>query len=162
MNSEDVKTRIDRRGKTEHLDYVEQLIPADKSVPQDKKHIFHLGNIAAQLLLASWPPLASHFYSLIFFLLKEPDVYDALVEEVRGAFADSHAINMDSVGNLKYLHGGVQESLQLHQDTVDGLLRVSPGAVVDGEYIPQGVGFSAPVKMWAMKLSLQAVLIWIR
>jgi cytochrome P450 len=144
MNTQDVKTRIERRGKTEHLDYFEQLMPSDKPVPEDRKQIFHLENIAGQLLLASWQPLANQFYSVIFFLLKEPDTYVTLVKEVRAAFADYNAINMETVGNLTYLQACVQESLRLHQETVDGLPRVSPGAVVDGTYIPQGVGVVSP------------------
>lgn len=144
MNTQDVQTRIGRRGKTDHLDYFEQLVPADKPVPEDKKHLYHLENVAGQLLIASWQPLANQFYSLIFFLLREPDAYATLVEEVRSAFTDYADIDTEAIGNLKYLHACAQESLRLHQDTVDGLPRMSPGAVVDGEYIPQGVSHVAP------------------
>ncbi|CAJ2510912.1 Uu.00g065370.m01.CDS01 [Anthostomella pinea] len=139
MNSEDVKTRIERRGKTGHLDYFEQLLPADKPVPEDRKQIYHLENVAGQLLLAQWQPLANQFYSLIFFLLREPGAHAALVEEVRMAFETYDAIDTETMGGLKYLQACAQENFRLHQDTVDGLPRVSPGAVVDGAYIPQGV-----------------------
>ncbi|KAI1254530.1 hypothetical protein MGN70_003935 [Eutypa lata] len=139
MNTQDAKRRIERRGKTEHLDYFEQLIPADKPVPEDEKQIYHVENVAGQLLLASWQPLANQFYSLIFFLLKEPDAYAALVGEIRTAFVGYDEINIETTGNLKYLQACAQESLRLHQDTVDGLPRVSPGALVDGTYIPRGV-----------------------
>jgi cytochrome P450 len=145
MNSQDFKSRIERRGKTEHLDYFETLVPFDKPVPEDRNEIYHLENVAGQLLLASWQPLANQFYSLIFFLLKEPGTYVNLVEEVLAAFADSQAISMDTVGSLRYLHACVAEGLRLHLDTVDGLPRVSPGAYVDGRSIPRGVrSFSAP------------------
>lgn len=71
MNSQIVQDRIGRRGELDHLDYFEQLIPSGTGtpVPNDKKHIFHLENVAGQLLLASWQPLANQFYSLMFFLL---------------------------------------------------------------------------------------------
>ncbi|KAK8861950.1 cytochrome P450 [Apiospora arundinis] len=139
MYNEDVAARIRLRGQTEHLDYFEQLLPADQPLPTDKKQIFHLENVAGQLLLASWQPLADQFYSLIFFLLGRPDTYATLVGEVRAAFATSEAINMETTASLKYLHACQKESLRLHQETVDGLPRVSPGAVVDGVYIPKGV-----------------------
>lgn len=139
MNSEDVKRRLELRGRTEHLDYFEQLAPADEPVPTDKKQLYHLENVAAQLLIASWQPLANQFYSLIFFLLREPEAYAAIVEEVRVAFQDVNDINTESVGALKYLNACVQESLRLHQETTDGLPRISPGAYVAGRYIPQGV-----------------------
>lgn len=149
MNHQDVKARIERRGETEHLDYFEQLVPADKPSPKDKKYIYHLENVAGQLLLAGWQPLANQFYSLIFFILKEPDTYAALVKEVRDAFTDYGAINNESTGGLKYLQACAYESFRLHQDTVDGLPRMSPGAVVDGSYIPKGV---SQVNMRALKL----------
>lgn len=139
MNHEDVKARIERRGRTAHLDYFEQLFPADKPLPEDKKYIYHLENVAGQLLLAGWQPLANQFYSLIFFILKEPEAYAALVKEIRESFTDSGAINSETTASLKYLQACAYESLRLHQETVDGLPRVSPGAVVDGVYIPKGV-----------------------
>lgn len=139
MNSEDVKRRLKLRGKTEHLDYFEQLAPADEPVPTDKKQLYHLENVAAQLLIASWQPLANQFYSLIFFLLREPEAYAAVVEEVRAAFRDVNAINTESIGTLRYLNACIQESLRLHQETTDGLPRISPGASVAGRYIPRGV-----------------------
>lgn len=141
MNSDDVRQHIKLQGHTEHLDYFEQLVPASKPASEDKKVLFHLENVAGQLLLASWQPLANQFYSLIFFLLGEPDAYKALVQEIRGTFAGRTDITAatETLANLKYLQACVQESLRLHQDTVDGLPRISPGALVDGRYIPQGV-----------------------
>ncbi|KAK2599607.1 hypothetical protein N8I77_011346 [Diaporthe amygdali] len=139
MNHRDVKARIERRGKTEHLDYFEQLVPADKPSPEEEKYMYHLENVAGQLLLAGWQPLANQFYSLVFFLLGEPDVYVALVKEVREAFTHYDAIDSETTASLKYLQACTNESFRLHQDTVDGLPRVSPGALVDGAYIPKGV-----------------------
>ncbi|PSR94493.1 cytochrome P450 [Coniella lustricola] len=140
MNSQDVQDRLARQGKTEHLDYFEQLVPADQPKPHNKKHLYHLENVSGQLLIAGWQPLANQFYSCIFFLLKEePHVLEALVREVRGAFREDAMIGFDSTTNLEYLNACVYESLRLHQDTVDGLPRISPGAVVDGVYVPQGV-----------------------
>lgn len=141
MNADDVRQRIKLQGQTEHLDYFEQLVPASGPPPEDKKALLHLENVAGQLLLASWQPLANQFYSMIFFLSGEPDAYGALVQEIRGAFAGKSHITAatEILANLKYLQACIQESLRLHQDTVDGLPRISPGAVVDGHYIPQGV-----------------------
>ncbi|ROW15259.1 hypothetical protein VPNG_03106 [Cytospora leucostoma] len=84
INSQEVETRIQRRGRTEHLDYFEQIVPADQPAPSptDKKHITHLEQIAGQLLVAGWEPVSNQFYSSIFFLLKEPKVYATLVDEV--------------------------------------------------------------------------------
>lgn len=139
MNSEDVKARIGRRGQTEGLDYFEQLLPTGKPVPQEKSEMLHLQNVLGQLLLASWQPLANQFYSLLFFLLSERDAYEALIQEVRTTFRNYDEISSESTAKLEYLRACLNESLRLHQETVDGLPRVSPGAVVDGVYIPPGV-----------------------
>ncbi|CAH0043516.1 unnamed protein product [Clonostachys solani] len=115
LNTDDVQTRLKNRHNMEHLDYFEQLVPENQPVPQSQKEIYHLQNVAWQLLLASWQPLANQFYSLILFLLKGPDAYATLVKEVRDAFSDYDAIKFDSIE------------------------RLNPGAVVDGTYIPQGI-----------------------
>ncbi|KAI0450753.1 cytochrome P450 [Xylaria acuta] len=139
-NAKDLGQRIDRRGNTEHLDYVEQLLPFDKPIPE-KRELFHIQNVAGQLMLASWQPLANQFYTIILFLLREPDVYAALVSEVRAAFSQDSDITLGSLaaGNLRYLQACVSEGLRIHAETVDGLPRISPGATVDGHYVPQGV-----------------------
>ncbi|TGJ81696.1 hypothetical protein E0Z10_g7076 [Xylaria hypoxylon] len=138
--SKDLKSRIDRRGNTEHLDYIEQLLPFDKPIPE-KKELYHIQNVAGQLMLASWQPLANQFYSIILFLLKEPDTYAALVSEVRTAFSNDADITISNVAseNLRYLQACVSEGLRLHAETVDGLPRISPGASIDGHYVPKGV-----------------------
>lgn len=46
MNSEIVQDCVARRGDTDHLDYFEQLVPSDTLAPADKKHIYHLENMA--------------------------------------------------------------------------------------------------------------------
>lgn len=101
MNAQDAKRRIERRGRTEHLDYFEQLIPADGPVPADKKQLYHVENVAGQLLIASWQPLANQFYSLIFFLLKEPAVHAALVEEIKSRVRDLRRNQHGVYGDLE-------------------------------------------------------------
>lgn len=139
INSQEVQRRIDRRGQTDHLDYFEHIVPADKPAPEDKKQIKHLEQIAGQLLVASWEPVSNQLYSVIYFLLQNPVAYSTVAAEVRGAFGAYSEITPDSVSNLKYLHACLHETFRLHHNTADGLPRMSPGAIVDGTYIPKGV-----------------------
>ncbi|KAI0140459.1 cytochrome P450 [Xylariaceae sp. FL1272] len=131
---------LDRRGNTEHLDYVEQLVPSDKPLPE-KKELYNIQNVAGQLLLAIWQPLANRFYTIILLLLQHPGTYAALVSEVRTAFASDADITIGNLATnrLKYLQACVYEGLRLHVETTDGLPRISPGAMVDGHYVPKGV-----------------------
>lgn len=139
INSQEVQKRIDRRGQTNHLDYFEHIVPANQPAPTDKKQITHLEQIAGQLLVASWEPVSNQFYSVIYHLLQNQDSYQLLVKEIRDAFRSYENITPDSVANLKFLHACLHETFRLHQNTADGLPRMSHGAVVDGTYIPKGV-----------------------
>ncbi|MCJ1306503.1 hypothetical protein MMC25_000146 [Agyrium rufum] len=138
MNSEEVQSRINRRGRIEHLDYFEQILSADAPSPTDKKQINHLEQIAAQLLAAGWEPIANQFYSSIFFLLQAPKAYAALVNEIRTKFKKYEEITPNAVADMKYVHACLQETFRIHQNTSDGLPRISPGAMVDGTYVPHG------------------------
>lgn len=139
INGQEVQRRIDRRGHTDHLDYFDQLIPADEPAPNGKKQITHLEQIAGQLLVASWEPVSNQMYSVVFFLLRNPESYSTVTAEVRIAFSSYSDITPDSVIKLGYLHACLQETFRLHQNTADGLPRMSPGADVDGKYVPKGV-----------------------
>ncbi|KAF2996351.1 hypothetical protein E8E14_000616 [Neopestalotiopsis sp. 37M] len=139
INSLEVQRRIHHRGQTDHLDYFEHIISADEPAPTEKKLITHLEQIAGQLLVASWEPVSNQCYSVIYFLLQNQGSYEMLVKEIRGAFQCYGLITPDSVANLKFLHACLHETFRLHHNTADGLPRVSPGAVVDGTYIPKGV-----------------------
>ncbi|RYP10844.1 hypothetical protein DL764_000396 [Monosporascus ibericus] len=139
LNSKEVQARIERRGKTEHLDYFEQLCPEDGVVPTDKKRRAHLEQVAGQLMLAGFDPIANQFYSTIYFLTQEPQVFSLLKKEVRGTFKNYDDINPDGLVPLKFLHACLQETLRLHTNASFGMPRISPGAKVDGTYIPKGV-----------------------
>ncbi|TGO25312.1 hypothetical protein BPAE_0083g00450 [Botrytis paeoniae] len=139
INSQEVHSRIERRGKTEHLDYFEQPIPRDAQAPEDQKKINHLEQIAGQLLVAGWETMSNQFYSSVFFLLKEPSAYKSLVSEIRSNFKNYKEMTLDTVANMKYLHACLQETFRIHQNTSDGLPRMIPGAIVDGDYIPRGL-----------------------
>ncbi|KAF7938382.1 hypothetical protein EAE99_002054 [Botrytis elliptica] len=104
INSQKVPSRIERRGKTKHLDYCEQLIPRDAPAPRDQKQINYLEQIAGKLLVAGWEPMSNQFYSSIFFLLNEPSAYKSLVNEIRSNVKNCYKITPDSVANMKHLH----------------------------------------------------------
>lgn len=89
--------------------------------------------------MAGWDPMANQFYSSIFFLLHNSEAHTALSSEVRAEFESCDEITHDRVMGLKYLHACLQETFRFHQNTTDGLPRMSPGAMVDGTYVPRGV-----------------------
>jgi hypothetical protein len=138
INSQEVQRRIDQRANTRHLDYFESLVPPDAPIPTGKE-LNHLEQIAAQLLVAGYDPVADQFYGLLFWLLKEPDALATLIEEIRGNLTSYEDIVPEALVSLRYLHACIQESFRMMDTGPNGMPRVSPGAMVDGVYVPQGV-----------------------
>ncbi|GAB1309908.1 hypothetical protein MFIFM68171_00118 [Madurella fahalii] len=91
-----------------------------------------------QVMFAGWGPMADWFYGALLFLLEELDCCRYLCTEIRGAFKSYSDIESRALTSLPYLHACLEESLRLLPRINTGLRRLSPGAVVDGHYIPKG------------------------
>lgn len=139
MTSQEVQRRIDNRGNTTHPDFVDYMLPADAPAPTTKKEKIHIEQVATQLFVAGFDPVQITLFSCIFFLLKNPNAYNTLVEEIRDAFQDYNDITADALVDMKYLNAVIHETLRAHVATVAGLPRKSPGATVAGVYVPKGV-----------------------
>lgn len=132
------RIRLDET-EVEHPDFFEQLIPASKEPPKDKLEMRHLEQVAGQLLLAGYEPPSIWFYFTLFHLLESKEVLEMLTKEVREQFATYEDITADSAAALPYLTACLRESLRMMPVIPNGMPVVSPGAVVDGTYIPKGV-----------------------
>ena len=77
--------------------------------------------------------------SMTAFLLQAPKIYQKLKDEVRGAFHAYGDINATAAQKLPYLQAVISEGLRIHPPGSHGFPRLSPGAVVDGHWIPKGV-----------------------
>lgn len=138
LNRKELTSRISRRSTTTHLDYFDQLCPPDGPEPS-KKDLKHMEMVAGQLLSAGYEPISSQFLCTIMFLLHDPASYKRLVEEIRGKFKSYDDINPDAVAHLRFLHASLMETLRITVIGSNGLPRVCPGAMVDGNYIARGV-----------------------
>lgn len=137
-NMHELERRIARRGTTKHLDHFDQLLPADADEPNaERKSQF--ATITAQMLLAGWEPVGSQFQCCIMFSLQEPETYRLLVREIRGKFERYEDIIPEALADLEYLHAALMETLRIAVIPSHGMPRASPGAKVDGQYIPKGV-----------------------
>ncbi|KAI0965915.1 cytochrome P450 monooxygenase-like protein [Xylaria arbuscula] len=92
----------------------------------------------SSFVVAGSETTATSLSGTTYFLLKNPDSMAKLQSEVRNAFASVEEITGDSTASLPYLHGVIEESLRLFPPVAFSLPRYSPGAVVDGHYIPEG------------------------
>lgn len=134
-----LEQRIRRKGAVEHLDFFEQLIPENREPPKDRKEMRHLEQVAGQLLVAGYEPPALWFYFTIYYLLKNPAALDTLTKEIRSAFKNYDEITSGSAAQLGYLTACLNESLRIMPGVLTGMPVVSPGAMVDGTFIPKGV-----------------------
>lgn len=91
------------------------------------------------LIVAGFDPITNLLSALVYYLCRSPDKTQKLVKEIREAFSSYDEINADALQNLKYLQAVLDEGLRIHTNAAFGLPRLSPGAEVDGDYIPKGV-----------------------
>lgn len=97
----------------------------------------------ANLLLIGGSETTATALSGLFFFLTRPEnreVRDNIIREVRSAgYEKASDITMVSTAPLRYLHACIEEELRMYPPAVMTPPRVSPGDIVDGEYIPKGV-----------------------
>lgn len=136
--------RIDSMGSTQHVDFFDYILPPGDPLPTADSELVHLGSLGLQMMLANSGPMAEWFYGTLLFLLEEPAAYNKLVEEVRGGFDSYDGITSNTVISLPYLHACLEETLRLLPTNLTGLPRYSPGAVVDGHFVPKNVRSLTP------------------
>ncbi len=137
-NQKAFSKRIEARGKTKHIDHFDQLLPFNVELPS-KRDLQSLETICLHLLLAGYEPISSSVLCIVAFSLQDQESYRRLVSEIRDAFVSYEAITVDKLVPLKFLHATVMEQLRVAVVGATGQPRVSPGATVDGQYIPKGV-----------------------
>lgn len=145
----ELSRRIERRGATDHLDYFEQLLPSGGDAPANPREMAGLGVAARQLMVAGYQPVSELLYATLFYLAHESAVYAALVAEIRGTCRRYEDITPDALASLPYLNACLEEGLRLFPGNNSGMPRISPGATVDGTYVPKGVRlkFSVPLSV---------------
>lgn len=139
---EQLERRIRRKGAVEHLDFFEQIIPENREPPKDMKEMRHLEQVAGQLLVAGYEPPALWLYFSIYYLIQDPGPQKILAKEIRDSFQHYSDITSESTAPLPYLAAFLKETLRLMPGILTGMPVVSPGAMVDGNFIPKGVGYS--------------------
>jgi cytochrome P450 len=97
-------------------------------------------------MFAGWGPMADLFYGALVLLLTNPGTLQLLTQETRETFPSyGDIVPSKTLLSLPYLHAVIEETLRLLPSNNTGLPRISPGAVVDGTYIPRGVSTNSSV-----------------
>jgi hypothetical protein len=131
-----VRERVECRNNIKYPDYLAQFIPTDGSqIPAED----YLTAQANHLIIGGFDPGTNWLSSTVYFLLKTPKTLGKLQAEVRGSFSTDDEISNDRLQNLQYLNAVLEESLRIHTNGAFGMPRTSPGSIVNGHYIPNGV-----------------------
>ncbi|KAF9634223.1 Cytochrome P450 [Lasiodiplodia theobromae] len=93
---------------------------------------------SSTLVIAGGETVATFLAAVTYFLLRTPAAYDKLRAEIRGRYATAADIDALTAQQLPYLMAVIAEGLRLYPPGSQGFPRISPGAVVDGVWVPRG------------------------
>lgn len=74
-----------------------------------------------------------------YYLLKDPQRFDKLKQEVRSRFSAYSEINATAAQQLPYLQAVIHEGLRIYPPGSQGFPRISPGTFVGSHWVPPGV-----------------------
>jgi cytochrome P450 len=95
--------------------------------------------LSSVLVVAGSETTATALSEFTFLYGTHPKKKRILVDEFRAAFTDESEITIASSAKLPYLHAAIEETLRLYSPAAVLPSRVSPGAQVNGQWIPRGV-----------------------
>lgn len=83
--------------------------------------------------------MSTFLAAVTYHLLTSPETYSKLRQEIRARYGKYDDINASTALQLPYLQAVINEGLRIYPPGSQGFPRVSPGAEVDGVYVPAGV-----------------------
>ncbi|EKG20454.1 Cytochrome P450 [Macrophomina phaseolina MS6] len=139
-----VRKFVDERmaaGDSKGDDWFSYVIELGK---QDNEDEYFFASQASSLVVGGTEAISQWTAAVLYNLATHPVEAGHLMKEVRDAFQDDSSIDFESTKTLKYLGAVVDEGLRIYPPSAFGLPRVSPGAVVDGHFIPKGTTVQMP------------------
>lgn len=122
--------------KSTRHDFMSNLIAkVDAGVIEQEEMTAH----ASTLIIAGGETVSTFLAATTFYLLKTPDSYSKARDEVRKRFQTYESIDATSAQQLPYLQAVISEGLRIYPPGSQGFPRISPGATIDGHWIPEGV-----------------------
>lgn len=127
----------------DHKDFIWYILK------QKEKYDLHQDEIivnAALFIVAGSETTANALSGILARLVYNPDKYEKLCKEIRGAFKEEKDITYEKLSELVYLNAVIEEGLRIHPPVPTGLLRTVPkdGDTVDGFWVPGGVSHQSP------------------
>ena len=133
--------RVDRRleREPEHEDLWSKILKKDEEGGGLTRGEHHSN--ASLFMIAGTETTATALSGTMYHLLRNPDVLQKLVQEIREAFADFDDITLEDLARLKYLDAVLREGLRMYPPVPIALPRRTPpeGSIVCDEWVPGDV-----------------------
>ncbi|KAL4803378.1 cytochrome P450 [Aspergillus unguis] len=107
------------------------------SLPEDE-----IAENFSAIMLAGFHTTSHAICATIWLVLSHPDIHAELKEELRTTFNSADDVSLEVLAKLPWLNAIITEALRIYPPVPLGGARVSPGAYVDGVYVPAGVEVS--------------------
>ncbi|PSN63626.1 pisatin demethylase [Corynespora cassiicola Philippines] len=146
LRNSTTKTRKRMENKTDHRDFIWYILKQreKKNEVSDDEVIMN----AALFIVAGSETTATELCGLTNYLLRDPERFQKLKDEIRGACKTEADLNMDILGSLPYMNACIDEGLRIFPPVPIGLLRTVPkgGSLIDSHYVPENT--SVCVSSW--------------
>ncbi|OTA96863.1 hypothetical protein M434DRAFT_392544 [Hypoxylon sp. CO27-5] len=93
---------------------------------------------ASTLIIAGGETTATTLAATLYYALRSPEVRVKLTNEIRSRYESYDEIDSANALQLPYLQAVINEALRIHPSGAHGFPRISPGATVDGHWVPAG------------------------
>ncbi|KAL0942970.1 averantin oxidoreductase [Colletotrichum truncatum] len=135
--------RVDRRlaMKTPRDDIMKFVLEEGDANPKRCLTTNEIHSNAAHFWLAGSETTTTTLSSVTYHLLKNPDAYKKVCQEIRSLFSSEEDMTMKALGQLRYVDACIKEGQRMHTPVPFPLPRRVPpgGATIAGRFVPAGV-----------------------
>lgn len=139
LTLEKVRRRIEIGDNQDREDFLASVI-RNGSLREEE-----LASEAEILLIAGAETSATAMTATLYYLAVHPKSLAKLRAELAASFHSSADITGDTTAPLPYLNAVLEETMRIFPPSPVGPPRVSPGDIVDGVYVPEGVYLSTDI-----------------
>ncbi|KAI0179440.1 cytochrome P450 [Hypoxylon sp. FL1284] len=93
---------------------------------------------ASTLVIAGGETVATFLSAVTYHLVNNPSTLQKLATAIRDEFATYDSITSRQAQQIPYLQAVISEGLRIYPPGSQGFPRISPGATIDGHWVPKG------------------------
>jgi cytochrome P450 len=131
------KSKVLRR-RQHNIRYTDLMTNLEDAEKNGLLHLDDLTSNAPILVLAGSETTATSLSGTTYYLLKNPEAYRRLADEIRTTIKSHEDIDLSTTNKLHYLTAAIEESLRMYSPANSNHPRVTPpeGAIISGQFVP--------------------------